>query len=195
MHTIDVNYHVCAGLLLFQRPREVSPVSARWYGQWVQVHHHVMPVLVWLRSQLQFIRDEFEALVSRLHSRIEKRRLGFTVLLSRWALCALRAWACAHLKRLREKASSCPPRMLRCSAAAVSDRPRPDIQIPNAPGRRILLVLKVARILARWLDLYLGVVKGHWKNSLKIAHVTNTHIGGMYAFTMNSHNPKGLMRL
>ena len=47
----------------------------------------------------------------------------------------------------------------------------------------------------RWLDLYLGVVKGHWKNSLKIGHVTNTYIGGMYAFTMNSHDPKGLMRL
>ena len=46
-----------------------------------------------------------------------------------------------------------------------------------------------------WLDLYLGVVKGHWKNSLKIGHVTNTYIGGMYAFTMNSHDPKGLMRL
>ena len=50
-------------------------------------------------------------------------------------------------------------------------------------------------ILHRWLDLYLGVVKGHWKNSLKIGHVTNTYIGGMYAFTMNSHDPKGLMRL
>ena len=46
-----------------------------------------------------------------------------------------------------------------------------------------------------WLDIYLGVVKGHWKNSLKIAHVTNTYIGGMYSFTMNSHDPKGLMRL
>ena len=50
-------------------------------------------------------------------------------------------------------------------------------------------------IVVRWLDLYLGVVKGHWKNSLKIGHVTNTYIGGMYAFTMNSHDPKGLMRL
>ena len=47
----------------------------------------------------------------------------------------------------------------------------------------------------RWLDLYLGPPKGHWKNSLKIGHVTNTYIGGMYAFTMNSHDPKGLMRL
>ena len=46
-----------------------------------------------------------------------------------------------------------------------------------------------------WLDFYLGVVKGHWKNSLKIGHVTNTYIGGMYSFTMNSHDPKGLMRL
>ena len=46
-----------------------------------------------------------------------------------------------------------------------------------------------------WLDLYLGRVNGHWKNSLKIGHVTNTYIGGMYAFTMNSHDPKGLMRL
>ena len=41
----------------------------------------------------------------------------------------------------------------------------------------------------------LGRVNGHWKNSLKIGHVTNTYIGGMYAFTMNSHDPKGLMRL
>ena len=49
--------------------------------------------------------------------------------------------------------------------------------------------------LSRWLDLYLGRVNGHWKNSLKIGHVTNTYIGGMYAFTMNSHDPKGLMRL
>ena len=47
----------------------------------------------------------------------------------------------------------------------------------------------------RWLDLYLGPPKGHWKKSLKIGHVTNTYIGGMYAFTMNSHDPKGLMRL
>ena len=31
--------------------------------------------------------------------------------------------------------------------------------------------------------------KGYWKNSLKIGHVTNTHIGGMYAFTMSSHDP------
>jgi hypothetical protein len=46
-----------------------------------------------------------------------------------------------------------------------------------------------------WLDFYLGPPKGHWKNSLKIGHVTNTYIGGMYAFTMNSHDPKGLMRL
>ena len=45
------------------------------------------------------------------------------------------------------------------------------------------------------IDLYLGRVNGHWKNSLKIGHVTNTYIGGMYAFTMNSHDPKGLMRL
>ena len=57
------------------------------------------------------------------------------------------------------------------------------------------MVTIAAEAERRWLDLSLGVVKGHWKNSLKIGHVTNTYIGGMYAFTMNSHDPKGLMRL
>ena len=57
-------------------------------------------------------------------------------------------------------------------------------------GTRILATVEIW-----WLDLDLGPPKGHWKNSLKIGHVTNTYIGGMYAFTMNSHDPKGLMRL